>query len=115
RLRPRLRPGATSTRDGSWRRVSAPELAAINQFARDARRQAHNGAMTVRRYLAAAALAALALTACAPGGDVSDDPVVWYDWDPNGPAMLALLQGTLATKNGCLHADDMLIAIPRAL
>lgn len=47
---------------------------------------------------------------------MTDDPVIWYDWNPNGPAMLAYLSTTLALTDGCLTAQDgQLLAFPRAL
>jgi len=43
------------------------------------------------------------------------DPVIWYDWDLNGPAMLALITGTLTLDGNCLTIDGQPIALPRDL
>ncbi|WP_169747630.1 hypothetical protein [Demequina iriomotensis] len=54
------------------------------------------------------ALGALgALTACAaPAGDGLDaagSPVARYDWDPGSGGDAALMEGTLALRDGCLY------------
>ncbi|WP_084105607.1 hypothetical protein [Demequina sp. NBRC 110056] len=74
----------------------------------------------MRRLGAALAAMALVTAGCASssedgGGEGGVDPVIWYDWDPNGPAMLALISGTLVLDDGCLTIDGQPIALPRDL
>jgi hypothetical protein len=75
--------------------------------------------MNTPRVIAAALTVpfALALAGCAQAGsESSDDPVIRYDWDADGPAMLALLTTTLELTDGCLMgADGQFIAFPRDL
>lgn len=59
---------------------------------------------------------AMAVSGCASSAASGDDPVIWYDWDADGPAMLALLTTELVLKDGCLMGtDDQYLAFPRSL
>lgn len=75
--------------------------------------------MNTSRVIAAALAVpfALALAGCAqPGSESSDDPVIRYDWDVDGPAMLALLTTKLELTDGCLMGEGgQFIAFPRDL
>mgnify|MGYP005811390217 CR=1 FL=1 len=75
--------------------------------------------MNTSRVIAAALAVpfALALAGCAqPGSTSADDPIIRYDWDADGPAMLALLTTTLELNNGCLMGEGgQFIAFPRDL
>lgn len=56
------------------------------------------------------------MAGCASPAGSSTDPVIWYDWDAEGPAMLALLTTELVLQDGCLKGtDDQFIAFPRDL
>ena len=58
---------------------------------------------------------ALGLSGCVAPADSKNDPVIWYDWDANGPSMLALLTTELVLKDGCLMGtDDQFLAFPRS-
>ena len=69
--------------------------------------------------IALAIPAVLALSGCADTGsseDATDTAVIWYDWDPNGPAMLALLTTKLELNDGCLMGEGgTFLAFPRGL
>lgn len=59
----------------------------------------------------------LATGGCAPAGTASgEDPVIWYDWEPDQPAMQALLTTTLELRDGCLMGSEgTYLAFPRGL
>ena len=55
-------------------------------------------------------------TGCSPENTVNPNPVIWYDWTPDQPAMRALLTTTLVLNAGCLTGSDgTLLAFPETL
>ena len=63
--------------------------------------------------------AAVALAGCTSAGSSEDSPdnaVIWYDWDPNGPSLLAFLSTKLELNDGCLMGEGgTFLAFPRGL